>query len=67
LIKAVIPRANAMYDGDLGKDLVELAQRNSGFRLGARDYVDFAIRKLYYEPLSGVMRRMDGLPAFGSY
>lgn len=67
LIEDLVPRANANYDGDLATDLREFKERNLGFRLGIRDYLDFAVRKFYYEPVSGIMRRASGLPAAGSY
>lgn len=63
----LIPDRNASYTGDLSADLVEFAVRNSVFSLGFRDYADFALRKLYYEPMSSLIRLKNGLQATGSY
>lgn len=67
LIGKAIPRANSQYEGDMRKELMEFAQQNARFRFGFRDYVDFAARKLYFEPVSGVLRKYGGLEARGSY
>jgi hypothetical protein len=63
----VIPRHSSRYRGDLQADLAEFRERNARFRLGLRDYADFAVRKLYYEPASGLVRWSNGMPAAGSY
>jgi len=67
LIENLVPRANANYDGDLATDLRAFQEQNLGFGFGIRDYLDFAVRKAYYEPVSGIMRRASNLPAGGSY
>jgi len=33
----------------------------------SKSYLDGALRKLYYEPVTGAMRRVAGLPMKGSY
>jgi len=66
-IKHVIPRHNSSYGSGLESDLAQFRLINGEFRLGPRDYIDFAVRKLYYEPVSGAYRRMNGLPAAGAY
>lgn len=63
----LIPNLNARYTGDLSTDLAEFAARNSRFCWGFRDYADFALRKLYYEPISSLIRLKNGLQATGSY
>lgn len=63
----IIPRHCARYRGDLESDLVDFRERNTRFRLGLRDYADFAVRKLYYEPASSLVRWSNGMPAAGSY
>jgi hypothetical protein len=63
----IIPRSNREYGGSLDADLARFAERNAGFRLSLRDYADFAVRKLYYEPASSIIRKFSGLAATGSY
>ena len=63
----IIPRHCARYRGDLPADLARFRERNARFRLGLRDYADFAVRKLYYGPASSLVRLRNGMPAAGSY
>jgi hypothetical protein len=63
----VIPRHCLRYRGDLQADLAAFRARNARFRLGLRDVADFAVRKLYYEPASSLVRACNGRPAAGSY
>lgn len=63
----IIPTHNRRYRGDLPADLARFRERNAQFRLGLRDLADFAVRKFYYGPVSGLVRLKNGLPAAGSY
>jgi hypothetical protein len=63
----IIPRDNLQYGGSLHVDLAALAERNTGFRYTFCDFADYAMRKLYYQPVSGMVRRLGGLSASGSY
>jgi hypothetical protein len=66
-IAEIIPRQSRRYRGDLQADLADFRQRNARFSLGLRDYADYAVRKLYYGPVSGIVRCSNGMPAAGSY
>ncbi|MGH8249600.1 MAG: hypothetical protein ACREVI_02705 [Steroidobacteraceae bacterium] len=66
-INRVIPRHNEAYGSRLMPDLESFRRENRNFRAGVRDYIDYAARKSYYQPVSGAMRRLNGLSARGSY
>lgn len=59
----ILPIQQDDYGSDLQQDLTEfqsaLRRCNPGTR---RSYIDYAVRKLYYDPLIGIMRKLNGLP-----
>jgi hypothetical protein len=68
VVDVVLPRQRHLYEGDFGAALTAL--RGTGEireRIGVRLLLDGLCRKVYYEPLTGILRRLGGLPMKGSY
>ncbi|MFZ7126488.1 MAG: hypothetical protein ACOWWM_10095 [Desulfobacterales bacterium] len=63
----LIPDLNAEYGPSLASDLGRFQQENLSARTDIKNYADYVLRKAFYEPASGVLRRLNGLPALGSY
>jgi len=58
----------AWYGDSLEFDIEHLrAQRTLSAVMRLRSGIDFALRKVYIEPVTGVLRRTSALPAEGSY
>jgi hypothetical protein len=56
------------YGDDFGQDLADFRETNRSFR-GHRlkSYIDYSLRKLYAEPVIGLLRLLRGKSASGSY
>jgi hypothetical protein len=66
----LLPSRAERYEGDLAADVAafQLAQEaRPGARLDVPMLLDAALRKGWYEPVTGFIRRRRGLPAQGSY
>ncbi len=66
----LLPAQRAAYPGDLEAALLAFRARQASARapsLDVRLLLDGALRKGWYEPLTGLVRRRGGLPARGSY
>jgi hypothetical protein len=63
----LIPKLNDAYGPDLGRDLESFKKTNIRTRTSVRNFIDYFVRKLYYDPVSGYIRRKNGLQSFGSY
>ncbi len=64
----LIPNKVTLYGSDFDNDLNKFKRDNSltfGNYIG--QYCDFAFRKAYIEPITGVIRRINGMPGVGSY
>lgn len=68
VIKTIIPNANKAYGKELLEhDLKKFQQVNFNTKTDFKSYLDYLIRKIYYEPVTGYLRKKSGLPAKGSY
>jgi hypothetical protein len=66
--RVLVTREAAVFGEGLREKVLELSRQNAvSRRLMFRRYVDYICRKVYYEPVSGSIRKHHGLPAFGSY
>jgi hypothetical protein len=64
----IMPKQREWYGAELQRELEEFKHANASHKPGMlRPYIDYAMRKLYYEPVSGGIRRIHGLPSQGSY
>lgn len=62
----LIPRQEREYGGDLEGDVARLLAADAPAGVSKiLGYADFAVRKLYYEPVTSVIRISAGLPAAG--
>lgn len=51
----------------LAKDLDAFRRDNVFTKTHTKNYADYVIRKMYYEPITGHIRKKSGMPAKGSY
>ncbi len=64
----LLPRYRSEYGADLDDDIRQFRRSNATYRdRSLKTYADYAIRKVYYETLTGLIRRYSGLPYRGSY
>lgn len=64
----VLPQYRCEYGSGLQTDVREFSQSNATFeRRSLRLYLDYVVRKLYYQPGIGLIRKCSGLPYRGSY
>jgi hypothetical protein len=64
----LLPKYRDQYGATLSADLAKFSDSNSTFEgrsLGL--YFDYFVRKIYYQPVSGLIRILNGLPYRGSY
>ncbi|MEO0974993.1 MAG: hypothetical protein AAFX85_18045, partial [Pseudomonadota bacterium] len=69
-LEHVLPAQRKRYAGDLERDLIAFRERQRQSTPPAVDVrllADAALRKGWYEPITGFVRRRNGLPARGSY
>jgi len=64
----LLPRYRTEYGPDLITDVREFSESHARFEgLSLKLYLDFVVRKLYYQPVTGLIRKFNGLPYRGSY
>jgi hypothetical protein len=64
----IIPDYQRWYGNIFCRDLEKFRTDNEGRSPTTfKDYLDYVSRKLYFEPIGGIIRRANGLPAKGSY
>jgi len=64
----ICPRNRESYGSGLAQDIAMFTESNSAVQVrSARLVLDYIVRKAYYEPVTGVIRRLNGLPYRGSY
>jgi hypothetical protein len=68
VISCIIPRQRARYGSSLDRDISEFQKiQNSSQHGMIRLYIDYVVRRCYYDPLIGVQRLRQGLPYSGTY
>ena len=66
--QSILPQQITQYQGRFDRDLLEFKARNKlGFIRTVEGYVDYVWRKFYIEPVTGLIRRCNGLPSKGHY
>jgi hypothetical protein len=63
----VLPREAALYGSDFHRHLEEFRSRDRTRNLGVKPYVDYVVRKGYYDPLIGLIRVGHGKTFRGSF
>lgn len=63
----IIPKEKKRYGPDFDNDLAAFRHSRKRYPRKLVRYVDYAFRKCYYEFIFGFIRRLNGLPAKGSY
>lgn len=63
----VLPREVALYGPDFHRHLQEFRSRDRTPHLGVKPYVDYVVRKCYYDPLIGLIRVGHGKTFRGSF
>ncbi|NWH03701.1 sulfotransferase family 2 domain-containing protein [Desulfobacter latus] len=64
---SIIPRLNQKYGMEQPDNLEKFVKMNQSSRTSLKSYLDYMVRKIYYEHLTGSIRKKNGLPAKGSY
>lgn len=60
----ILASERKMYGPDIEKDILDLRHRNEATAPAmTKQRIDFLFRKLYYEPISGLIRASNGLPS----
>jgi hypothetical protein len=63
----LLPEQIARYGDEFGTDLQVFAEHNAAGPKMMRRYLDYLMRKLYVEPVTGGLRTLFGKPYKGSY
>ena len=64
----LLPRQRLEYGPNLTEHVRRFAEENAALsHRTLKPYLDYALRKVYYEPITGLLRRVHGLPGRGSY
>ena len=63
----IIPQQMDAYGPEMENDLIAFQLALKGFRWGPTRYLDYLYRKLFIEPITGILRKKNGLPYKGSY
>ena len=63
----IIFKEKEKYGYNFEDDLKRFKNENKNYSKKYFLYIDFLLRKCYYEPVIGFIRKMNGLPAKGSY
>jgi hypothetical protein len=64
----ILPDYHRWYGDQLLTDLEVFREQNElRFSAMLKNYLDYGLRKFYFEPVGGVIRLSNGLPAKGSY
>ncbi len=61
----VLPNEKAMSGPDFEKDVKDLKARNKHLNPPTKRYFDSLVRQLYYKPVTGIVRVLNGLPYKG--
>lgn len=65
---SVYPSFRNNYGGDLEKDVGDFVEENRSVKMPMkRRYMDYLLRKLYLEPVTGLVRISNGMQGKGSY
>lgn len=67
VVNEVVPRQIDRYGEGFKEDVQRFRRENGGRFISPKLAVDYGVRKFYYEPVSGMIRRLHGLPMAGSY
>jgi hypothetical protein len=68
VVDTLLPRQRAAYAGDLAAAVTRFKEANDGGSgTDLRLLLDATMRKLYLEPVTGLVRRVRGMPYKGSY
>jgi len=68
VVEELLPGYRAQHGNDLAAEVERLqARHGNDERIGGRLLFDAVCRKAYYEPTTGLLRRLQGLPMKGSY
>ncbi|WP_320041118.1 sulfotransferase family 2 domain-containing protein [uncultured Desulfobacter sp.] len=68
VLNQLIPERNNQYGQTVLKtDLERFRRDNVHTKTHVKNYADYIIRKVYYEPITGLIRKKSGMPAKGSY
>lgn len=62
-----IPKLNKEYGDQLNDDLLLFEKANNYERVELCSYIDYCLRKFYYEPVTNFARIIAGMSAKGSY
>jgi hypothetical protein len=66
--KEVIPENRCWYGNTLDSDIAHFREQQTlSSIMRMKSGIDYVARKVYMEPITGIMRRFGGLPAQGSY
>ena len=63
----LIPREKEQYGRGFENDLTAFRNSRKNYPANLVRYADYLFRKCYYEPIFGFIRKLNGLPAKGSY
>lgn len=64
----LLPENRAWYGDSLQSDLAAFRSRaRLNASMNMKTMIDYGVRKIYVEPVSGLVRRINGRPAKGSY
>ncbi|MBK1706380.1 sulfotransferase family 2 domain-containing protein [Halochromatium glycolicum] len=64
----ILPAQRAGYGGTLDQDVAAFQRHNREHSVPmTRRYADYMARKLYFEPVTGLVRRYNGMEWYGSY
>ena len=66
--ECLLPKYRSEYGPKLITDVAEFSESNKSFSdPSVKLYFDYMARKLYYEPITGLIRKTNALPYRGSY
>ncbi len=63
----IIVKEKEKYGSNFEGDLKRFKNENRNYSKKLFLYLDYLLRKCYYEPMFGIIRKKNGLPAKGSY
>lgn len=63
----IIPKQDQAFNPKVHTDIESFKKRNQYFKKNYRRYIDYIYRKTYLDPITKMIRRVNGLPKFGSY
>jgi hypothetical protein len=63
----LIPKEKKQYGPGFDNCVTAFKKENRGYSKKFLRYADYVLRKCYYDPVFGFIRKINGLPAKGSY